>query len=80
MNGNIICLFHINTNKPALYSHTTLFDDRSQEVSCCKDKSEKTIRYKYSTWNTIMCCIEIFFGYINDLVMFFFQWRAELID
>ncbi|CAI2193284.1 12185_t:CDS:2, partial [Funneliformis geosporum] len=34
MNGDIICLFHITTNKPALYSHSILFGDGTQEVSC----------------------------------------------
>ncbi|CAI2170517.1 15504_t:CDS:2 [Funneliformis geosporum] len=34
MNGDIICLFHITTNKPAaLYSHSVLFGDGTQEVS-----------------------------------------------
>ncbi|CAI2199391.1 2952_t:CDS:2, partial [Funneliformis geosporum] len=34
MNGDIICLFHITTNKPALYSNSILFNDGTQEVSC----------------------------------------------
>ena len=34
MNGDIVSLFHISTNKPPLYSHPILLDDGSQEVSC----------------------------------------------
>ncbi|CAG8765796.1 17586_t:CDS:2, partial [Funneliformis caledonium] len=34
MNGDIIYLFHITTNKPALYSNSILFGDGTQEVSC----------------------------------------------
>ena len=34
INGDIISLFHVSTNKPALYSHPILLDDGSQEVSC----------------------------------------------
>jgi dolichyl-phosphate-mannose--protein O-mannosyl transferase len=41
MNGDIINLFHIRTNKPALYSNTVLLGDGSQEVSCYGDGSEK---------------------------------------
>ncbi|CAB4384002.1 unnamed protein product [Rhizophagus irregularis] len=33
-NGDIISLFHIRTNRPALCSHTTLLGDESQEVFC----------------------------------------------
>ncbi|RIA87625.1 concanavalin A-like lectin/glucanase domain-containing protein [Glomus cerebriforme] len=41
MNGDIIGLFHINTNKPALYSHNILLGDGTQEVSCYGDGDEK---------------------------------------
>jgi dolichyl-phosphate-mannose--protein O-mannosyl transferase len=41
MNGDIVSLYHINTNKPALYSNTVLLGDGSQEVSCYGDGSEK---------------------------------------
>nr|CAG8507930.1 5988_t:CDS:2 [Entrophospora candida] len=32
--GDIISLFHITTDRPALYSHDILLDDGTQEVSC----------------------------------------------
>lgn len=42
MNGDIISLFHIRTNKPALCSHTILLGDESQEVFCHHgDESER---------------------------------------
>lgn len=40
MNGDIIGLFHIRTNKSALYSHMVLLGDGSQEVSCYGNGSE----------------------------------------
>ncbi|RIA81362.1 concanavalin A-like lectin/glucanase domain-containing protein, partial [Glomus cerebriforme] len=45
MNGDIIGLFHINTNKPALYSHPILLGDGTQEVSCYGEGDEK-----YNKW------------------------------
>jgi hypothetical protein len=44
MNSDIINLFHINTNKLALYSHNVLLGDGSQEVSCSGDGSESNNR------------------------------------
>ncbi|CAG8440495.1 4202_t:CDS:10 [Funneliformis caledonium] len=44
MNGDIICLFHISTSKPALYSQPIFSDDGTQEVSCYgngKDENNK---------------------------------------
>ena len=57
MDGDIIGLFHITTNKPALCSHTVLFGDGSQEVSCHGDGSEENnqVQYKYST--QIQLCV-----------------------
>ncbi|CAG8734396.1 13860_t:CDS:2, partial [Funneliformis caledonium] len=40
-NGDIICLFHITTGKPALYSHSVLFGDRTQEVSCHGNENDE---------------------------------------
>ncbi|PKK76216.1 concanavalin A-like lectin/glucanase [Rhizophagus irregularis] len=51
MNGDIICLFHINTNKPALYSHTVLLGDESQEVSCYGDGSENNNKWRIELIN-----------------------------
>ncbi|PKK60326.1 concanavalin A-like lectin/glucanase [Rhizophagus irregularis] len=45
MNGDIISLFHVNTNKP-LYSHTILLGDGSQEVSCYGDGSETNNKWR----------------------------------
>ncbi|CAG8511320.1 uncharacterized protein OCT59_017712 [Rhizophagus irregularis] len=51
MNGDIICLFHINTNKQALYSHTVLLGDESQEVSCYGDGSENNNKWRIELIN-----------------------------
>ena len=41
LNGDIISLFHVSTDKPALYSHPILLDDGSQEVSCFGNGNEE---------------------------------------
>ncbi|GBB87309.1 hypothetical protein RclHR1_13740004 [Rhizophagus clarus] len=47
MNGDIISLFHIGTNKPALCSHIVLLGDGSQEVFCCHgDVSERNNKWR----------------------------------
>ncbi|GBC46641.2 uncharacterized protein OCT59_017711 [Rhizophagus irregularis] len=51
MSGDIIGLFHISTNKQALYSHSVLLGDRSQEVSCYGDGSEKNNRWRIELIN-----------------------------
>ncbi|RGB35669.1 concanavalin A-like lectin/glucanase domain-containing protein [Rhizophagus diaphanus] len=51
MSGDIIGLFHISTNKQALYSHAVLLGDRSQEVSCYGDGSEKNNRWRIELIN-----------------------------
>jgi dolichyl-phosphate-mannose--protein O-mannosyl transferase len=54
MNSDIIGLFHIITNKPALYSHTVLLGDGSQEVSCYGDGSEKNNQVQIFNINVII--------------------------
>ncbi|GBC05215.1 hypothetical protein RclHR1_00610027 [Rhizophagus clarus] len=51
MNGDIICLFHISTNKLALYSHTVLLGDGSQEVSCYGDGSDRNNKWRIELIN-----------------------------
>ncbi|CAB4423285.1 unnamed protein product [Rhizophagus irregularis] len=51
MSGDIIGLFHINTNKSALYSHAVLLGDESQEVSCYGDGSEKNNKWRIELIN-----------------------------
>ncbi|EXX72038.1 uncharacterized protein OCT59_017684 [Rhizophagus irregularis] len=46
-NGDIISLFHIRTNRPALCSHTILLGDESQEVFCHHgDESERNNKWR----------------------------------
>ncbi|GBC46652.2 uncharacterized protein OCT59_017718 [Rhizophagus irregularis] len=51
MNGDIISLFHIKTNKPALYSNAILLGDGSQEVSCYGDGSDKNNKWRIELIN-----------------------------
>ncbi|RGB25569.1 concanavalin A-like lectin/glucanase domain-containing protein [Rhizophagus diaphanus] len=51
MNGDIVSLFHIRTNKPALYSNAILLGDGSQEVSCYGDGSEKNNKWRIELIN-----------------------------
>ncbi|GES75946.1 glycosyltransferase family 39 protein [Rhizophagus clarus] len=47
MSGDIISLFHVPTNKPALCSHTILLGDGSQEVFCCYgDAGERNNKWR----------------------------------
>ncbi|GES75956.1 glycosyltransferase family 39 protein [Rhizophagus clarus] len=50
MSGDIISLFHVNTNKP-LYSHSILLGDGSQEVSCHGDGSETNNKWRIELIN-----------------------------
>ncbi|PKC06490.1 hypothetical protein RhiirA5_400356 [Rhizophagus irregularis] len=51
MNGDIIGLFHIRTNKSALYSHMVLLGDGSQEVSCYGNGSESNNKWRIELIN-----------------------------
>ncbi|GBC05210.1 hypothetical protein RclHR1_00610022 [Rhizophagus clarus] len=51
MNGDIIGLFHVRTNRPALYSHNALLGDGSQEVSCSGDGSECNNKWRIELIN-----------------------------
>ncbi|PKC04172.1 hypothetical protein RhiirA5_401586 [Rhizophagus irregularis] len=51
MNGDIISLFHIRTNKPALYSNAILLGDGTQEVSCYGDGSENNNKWRIEIIN-----------------------------
>ncbi|GBC05212.1 hypothetical protein RclHR1_00610024 [Rhizophagus clarus] len=51
MSGDIIGLFHVKTNKPALYSYNVLLGDGSQEVSCSGDGSESNNKWRIELIN-----------------------------
>ncbi|CAI2175348.1 13964_t:CDS:2 [Funneliformis geosporum] len=46
MNGDEVCLFHITTNKPALYSNSILFSDGTQEVSCHGNGNDENNKWR----------------------------------
>ncbi|CAI2175352.1 13966_t:CDS:2 [Funneliformis geosporum] len=46
MNGDIIYLFHITTNKPALYSNSISFADGTQEVSCHRNGNNENKKWR----------------------------------
>ncbi|CAG8611045.1 3964_t:CDS:2, partial [Cetraspora pellucida] len=45
MNNDVISLFHISTGKPALYSHSVLLNDGSQEVCCRGNGSDENNKW-----------------------------------
>ena len=59
LNGDIISLFHVATDKPALYSHPILLDDGTQEVSCFGNGNDEN--HKVHTILNVSYCFRLLF-------------------